>query len=29
VKRAKVNGYDFTDRQLQIARAVLDAHNPL
>ena len=29
VKRAKVNGYDFTDRQLQIARAVLDANNPL
>jgi hypothetical protein len=28
-KRAKVGRYDFTDRQIQIARAVLDAHNPL
>jgi hypothetical protein len=28
-KRAKVGRYDFTETQLQIARAVLDAHNPL
>jgi len=28
-KRAKVGRYDFTERQIQIARAVLDAHNPL
>lgn len=28
-KRAKVGRYEFTDKQLQIARAVLDAHNPL
>ena len=28
-KRAKVNGYEFTDRQLEIARAVLNARNPL
>jgi hypothetical protein len=28
-KRAKVGRYDFTERQIQIARAVLDAHKPL
>ena len=28
-KRAKVGRYEFTERQIQIARAVLDAHNPL
>lgn len=28
-KRAKVGRYDFTETQLQIARAVLDAHNPV
>lgn len=28
-KRAKVVRYEFTEKQLQIARAVLDAHNPL
>ena len=28
-KRAKIVRYDFTEKQLQIARAVLDAHNPL
>ena len=28
-KRAKVGRYEFTEKQLQIARAVLDAHNPV